>query len=106
MRVADSKGNLSQQWWKEKEKEKLTLVEVHAQLRMRRSRHDGDKIRLDLKVVQERRLIECHGMHKTTAVASCTKHLPRPVMIHTQFHSQLVDCLSPHPSIHPFAMIT
>ena len=24
----------------------------------------------------------------------------------TQFHSQLVDCLSPHPSIHPFAMIT
>lgn len=88
-----------------KRKRKLTLVEVHAQLRMRRSRHDGDKIRLDLKVVQERRLIECHGidwmLHKTTAVASCTKHLPRPVMIHTQFPFPVSRLSLPtHPSIH------
>ena len=64
-------------------KKKLTLIEVHTELRMCSCRHHGDDIGLDLEVVHERRLIECHGMHKTPAMASCTtKHLPRPVPPH------------------------
>ena len=57
-------------------------------------RHRGDDIGLDLEVVHERGLIECHGMHKTPAMASCTtKHLPRPVPPHI-IHSFQVS-LSP-----------